>query len=417
MPKRTPVAPRLFALRPLALVALCASSGSVFAQASPWNVGVSQGFAHQTNLFGAPSPTAGAPDTRVADKYSVTSLFGGVDLKLSRQRLFANGVVRANRYEDVKTLNNDAYGVNLGLDWETVNNLSGTLRSSANRSLASYTIPGAPVIGQVRNLETSNQQTATVRYGISSRWAATAGWQRREVEYSAAAFRSGEFTQNEVSAGVRYGLPTLLVLGLGVRSSKTDRPRHTEVGGAGTGVFLANESDRRDIDLTADWQASGLSTVNARLSYGKEEHSLPQVPEFKGVTGSIGWNYQPTDKTTLTLQVARDTGTSSAIAPFGSDATPLGSYSTRLTNLVSAGFDYGMTAKIRLNGNLRHAKAKLDGTTGTGSETTRGAGLGASYAFSRAISFNCSVAHEKRETLSADIGNRTVNCAGQLAIR
>jgi hypothetical protein len=416
MSKRKPVAPRLAAIRPLALIALCAGSGTAFAQSSPWHIGVSQGFAHQTNLFGAPSPTGGAPDSRVADKYSITSLLGGVDLKLSRQRVFANGVVRANRYEDVKRLDNDSYGLNLGLDWETVNDLSGTLRASGNRSLASYTIPGAPSVGQEKNIETSNQTSATVRYGITSRFALTGGWQRRDVEFSSPAFRTAEYTMNEVSAGLRYGLPSLLVFGLGVRNSTVDRPRYSETP-PGSGSFLGDETDRRDIDFTIDWSPSALSTINARLSYGKEDHSVPTVADSDGTTGSLTWSYRPSDKTGFALSLGRDTGSSVAFLPYSDTASPLQTYSTRLTNFLGLSADYEATAKIRLNASLRHTESKSDSASGQSKDKSAGVSLGASYAYSRAISFNCGVSHDKRETATADVANRTVNCTGQLTLR
>lgn len=383
---------------PRALWVALALAGTAQAQTSPYSVSISQGFAHQSNLFG----TAGNAGP-VPDKYAITSLQGGLNLKLSRQRVYANAVIRANRYEDVTALNNNSSGLNLGWDWQTINNLSGELRHAANRSLASYTTPGAPQIGQQKNIETTQQSSASVRYEVASRLALTAGLQRRAAKYSALAYSTGEFTQTESSVGVRYGLPSLLVLGLGLRNGTTDRPRQGDV------------ADRNDIDFTVDWAASGLSTVNARLSYGKEDHSLASAPSTKGTTGSLGWNYRPSDKTGFTLSVSRDTGTSASFAQYAGNAAPLALFTDNLTTSLAGSFDYAATAKIRLNAALRQAKSQVNGSSGATDETSRMASLGANYAYSRSISFNCGISHEKRKVV--DVSNRNVNCAGQLTLQ
>ncbi len=413
-PAVSTVLSRRFILRPLSLIIASLVAPAAWAQSSPYNIGVSQGFTHQTNLFGA-TRSSGA---RVADKYSSTGLFGGVDLKLSRQRVFANAVVRANRYEDVKLLNNDSHGLNAGLDWETIGNLSGGLRVAANRSLASYTTAGAPPLTNEKNIESSHQTGATVRKGFTSRVALTAGLQRREVEFSAPSFSSGELKESEASIGLRYGLPGQLVFGVGLRKTQTDRPRALQ-SPPGSGIYIADEADRDDLDLTAEWSPSGLSTLSARLSFGREEHSLASLAGFEGTTGAVSWVYRPSDKTTFNASFTRDTGTASSFATYEGTAEPLEVYSNTLTNVLQAGMNYAATAKIRLNGNLRHSKGKTSSLTTVTSadDTVNAVSLGATYAFSRSVSFNCGVSHEKRETGTDEISARTVTCAGQLTLR
>jgi hypothetical protein len=416
MPPKIAAAQRSTA-RPFALVLAVLGVGSACAQSdgsSPYYFGVSQGFTHQTNLFGA-SKASGA---QVEDKYSTTGLLGGIDIPISRQRLFANGVLRANRYEDVKILNNNSYGLNLGLDWQTIGDISGQLRVSANRSLASYTTAGAPAITNTRNIETSNQSLASIRKGITSRLAITGGVQHRRVEFSAPSFAAGELSENQANVGIRYGRPDQLVLGIGYRKTKTERPRYEEVP-PGSGVYSADKADRDDVDLSADWAISGLSTLSARLSFGSEDHSLPTVGGFSGTTGSLGWSYRPSGRTSYNAMFSRDTGTSASFTGYSGNAEPLQVYSNRLTNVFQAGATYDATAKIQLVGSARYSKGQTTAVsaTTTGDDKVVGASLGASYAVNRAISLNCNVSHEKRDTGVDEIASRVVGCSGQFTLR
>src|SRR5450631_4768822 len=85
-----------------AALAAC-TGGSAFAQdaatgrslapdPNPYYVGVSQGFTHDSNVFRIPSGPS--------DNFSTTSLLGGFDQPISRQRIFGSGSVSLNRYFD-----------------------------------------------------------------------------------------------------------------------------------------------------------------------------------------------------------------------------------------------------------------------------------------------------------------------------
>ena len=94
----------------------------------PWYIGVGQGFFHDTNVY---HTTDGPSDT-----YSSTTLFGGFDQQISRQRFHGKASVALNRYFDEKRLDNTSYNFALGLDWETVASLSGSLDGGVRQHLA-----------------------------------------------------------------------------------------------------------------------------------------------------------------------------------------------------------------------------------------------------------------------------------------
>jgi hypothetical protein len=408
-------ASRLFVARPLVAALVLAGTSAVWAQSGesgPYYIGASQGFTRQQNIFGSTDGSG----SRIDDTYSSTGIFGGVNLQLGRQNLYANGVVRANRYQDVKLLDNNSTGLNGGLNWETIGNLSGTLRVAANRSLANYSSPDSPDLTNVRNIETSHDLSATVNKGITSRLSATGGLQRRKVDYSAESYYAAEFSDRSGNIGLRYGRSDQILFGIGYRKTKTDRNRARQTS---PGIYASDKADRDDIDFTVAWAPSALSTVNARLSYGREDHSLAALSDFKGTTGELGWTYRPSGRTTMIATFARDTGTSSSFSNYEGTGQPLEVYTSRLTNVLSTSLAYELTNKIRLNGSLRYSKGKVSEVTGptAGDDEVRAARLGATYAFSRGISFSCNASQENRDTGSDNIKTRSIGCSGGITFR
>ncbi|MFN6998373.1 MAG: hypothetical protein ACK4PH_29655, partial [Aquincola tertiaricarbonis] len=116
-------------LLPLA-AALCAA-GAAHAQSTPYYVGVSQTFTHESNIYRS-------RNNEVSDTISSTALFGGVDQMIGRQRVYGNATVSTNRFADNNDLNNTGYGLKAGVDWATIERISGNVELNANQSLARY---------------------------------------------------------------------------------------------------------------------------------------------------------------------------------------------------------------------------------------------------------------------------------------
>ncbi len=137
-----------------------ASSGrSLASDPNPYYLGVSEGLTHDSNVFRVPS---GPSDT-----FSSTSLSGGFDQRFSRQQVFGRGSVSLNRYFDQSQLDNTSYNLATGLNWETVENLSGNVNLGANRNLTAPAVgPTAPAAS--RNVATTENADTRVRWGGNS---------------------------------------------------------------------------------------------------------------------------------------------------------------------------------------------------------------------------------------------------------
>lgn len=402
-------------LRTLAAASMLACAGAALAQASPYSIGVSQAFGHDSNLF----RTATAP---TPDKYSVTSLLAGIDQPIGRQRFFANGSVRATQYEDIDQLNNTGYGVNAGVDWQTIERLSGGLNLALNQSLARYGASADQPALTRKNLQTTQEVAARVQLGMASLLALQGSLSHRRLGFSADEYAASELNQTSTSLGLTYRPSSLLTIGTALRYTRGEYPN----------LVLANGDaasfTRNDLDLTATWVASGLSTVNARVSFGRQTSDALTQRDFNGTTGSISWAFLPTGKLSFNTTLSRDTGAESSFANLGTSSSG-GGDNSRLTTSVALTAGYEATAKIRINAAFRYSRRNLvdeqfiNGVpvgAAEGVDSVKTLSLGASYEPTRAWQLGCNAVRELRLAeggLSNNYSATTANCSAQFSLR
>ena len=374
-------------------------SAAAFAQtqeSQPYYIGASLGYTHDSNV------NRTAPGTEVADSYLSYGVLGGVNLRFGRQRVFADVDAQVNRYQEISGLNNKSYAITGGLDWETIETLSGTLRYDARNNLATFsTGTGSIFVSDQR----SQQFGATARYGLPSQVTFDLGYDHRILEVASAADR--DFTQDTVSAGVRWAVGGKLTLGAGVRASRGEQQ-----------TTPVDETKRRDIDLTATYATGGFSTFSARLSATKETHSLTTATDISETTGALSWGYRPTGRFSFNLSATRDTGKESVFTPTaGGEGTADGvsADTTRLGTTFALDGRYELTGKVSLNANLRQRKGTLSNSA---RETFRVYGAGLSYLPTRSLALRCNVSREDRTIGGTSAYEVTITgCTGELTFR
>jgi hypothetical protein len=378
------------------------AAGTVHAQQSPYYIGASQAFTHDSNLFrladGATLPVGAVSRS---DTISTTSLLAGINQPIGRQRLFGDVAIRHNRFADNDQLDNTGYGVGLGIDWATVNQLSGTVSYTASQTLSSF----ADGVGSITepNKERSQQFLARGRLGGESLLAVEATYIFRKRDYSATtpAAQANEFDQNSLGLGLLYRPSGLLTLGAGVR--------HTR----GSFDAAADDFDRNDLDLTAVWVPTGLSKVAARLSYSKEDHDVTTIRDFSGVTGSLTWEYKPTGKLTFITDLIRDTGAEASFDGYTFNNTNPAGNNSQITSAARLRAHWDATAKIGVDAGARYARRKL---LGGGDDKTGTLTLAANYLAMRNIMLGCQLGHEKRGGATSYTAN-TAGCSAQVTLR
>lgn len=386
---------------PLVTVLALAAAQAGAQERSPYYIGLSQQFTHDNNVY----RTATNP---VAETISSTGVVAGIDQPIGRQRLYGDASAQVNRFRHLDGLNNKSYSLLAGLDWETVDFLSGTLRYSTRNSLADFgTLEGSTAPSD----QITQQFLANARYGISSKLSLDAGYEHRSLKYRSDVYASREQSQNAVNGGLRWGTTGLLTVGLGYRVTHGTTPHYLP-----TPPF-EDELKRRDVDLTVIWTPTGFSTLNARVSATKETHTLATNSEVSGVTGAISWNYRPTAKLDLTATLVRDTGTETTfITGSTTGATPLPVDNNRISTTAQIEARYAMTSKISLNGDARQRKGTLSG--GTGDDKVSGYGIGLSYAPTRSTTLGCNVMRESRDVAGASAYSATTSsCSAQITLR
>jgi hypothetical protein len=399
------------AIRGATALSLLIGAAAAIGEPNPYYIGVSQAFSRDSNLYRIPDGPS--------DSYSSTGIVAGLDQPFGRQRVYLNGNVRNNRFNDLTQLNNVSYGLNTGLDWSTAERISGNLSLFSNRNLANY---GAAIDQQVarKNVETTNQFVARVQYGAVALLSIEGGIIHRDLDYSDAALAGAQFRQNTAFVGLKYRPSGALTLGTALRATRGRYPAQDV------------EFDRNDLDLTALWIATGQSTLNARISVGRQNNTGNgfEARDFSGGTGFLSWDYKPTGKLAFRTSIARDTGTETSFLRLTEAAPQSEAFgdTSKLTTTLAFSGQYAATAKINVTAGARYAERDLVNTfllvpglpNATGSDRFASVGLGVNYAPTRNWLLACSIGYEKRGArggLSTSYTADTASCSAQFVIQ
>jgi hypothetical protein len=380
----------------------------------PYYLGASQAFTHDSNLFRLPDGATAPSGKGRSDTISTTSLLAGLDRSFGRQRVRGSATLPHNRFRDNDQFDNQGHGLNLALDWETLNRLSGNLSVASNRSLRRFD-PSETSTASERNVETVKLADATVRLGVVTRATIEAGVNHRQVDYSSARFADREYKQTAGSIGGRYRPAAATTIGAGLRFTE------------GRYARFDDRYERRDIDLTGRWEPGDGTVVSGRLSYGKTEYDRFTERDYSGPSAVIGVLWQPTGKLRLSGRAARDTGQDSAFLTYGTETVlGLADYS-RVTTSARVQAVYLATAKTQVQLSTSHARrslvTRLDGITGStvleGSDRVTQWQIGPTWMPSRGLQFGCDLTHERRSARGAGSSpyrSNAASCYGQFTM-
>lgn len=384
-----------------ALAVIAATSAQAADDPNPYFIGGRQVFTHDSNILRSNNAQSAS--------YSTTTLFGGFDQQISRQRVYANADVSLNRYSgDFKDqLNNTSYGVSAGWDWATIEKLSGSLTANVNRTLA--TLGDNTTSNQsVGDRVTTQQYALTARWGGQSILTLEGGASYNKVSYTQQT--TSDSTGDSASLGLYYRAGPSLRVGTAVRYSHSDTPQS---------LSGANKENGRYIDLLATWLPTSTTSVYSRVSWAHQTNSRADSRDFNGLTGSVSASYAPTPKLSFQAGFSRDAGVNGTFFTLNTNTPPVQgtpaptpvrglSESSQVTNSFSLGATYAATAKISVTAGaqLRYAKLVDDVpvaggggavTTVNRDDNSKLYSLGVTYAIARAWELGCSVSHSTRE--------------------
>ncbi|MDC8774399.1 porin family protein [Roseateles albus] len=407
------------AQRRLLLAAACTlawgGATSALAESNPYYYGGSLGINRVSNIY----RSVYSPND---DTVATASLLAGVNQPIGRQRVYADVNVNTNRYSKNTDLNNVGYSVKGGLDWSTIERFSGNINIDNSQALSTYTERTAEALRK-KNVENNTNLSGLVRVGLVTKYSLEAGAGYRTRSFSADEYAQFEFDQNRYSLGLVYQPSPDLRLGVAGRVTNDKYPAYTR-----TGFILVNgvpqkitvpvaarEFERKDIDFTTRWVASGASTLDGRISTGRSKIKQGVGNDFSGVTGRVTWAWQPTAKWNVSSSISRDTGLESSFTNANTS-----SEQDRITNGLQINANYELTGKVFLTGGLSTANSRriYSGSTVRSDETDRdnSFNLGARWQYSRGITMGCQFNKSSRNS-SQEIYSFDANsygCYGQI---
>lgn len=400
------------------LIGGLAGGSAAWADSNPYYFGGSLALNHVSNIY----RTAGAPNN---DNVATASLLAGINQSFGRQRLFGDASINTNRYSKNSDLNYLGYSVKGGLDWSTIERLSGTISVNSSRNLSTYTERGATPIRK-QNIENNNQIDGVARIGLVTRFSLEAGAGYRTRSYSAAEYDAYEFTQHRYSLGLVYQANPDLRLGLAGRLTNDRYPAYARdglvlVNGIPTVVSIpveAREFERKDLDLTGRWVLSGASSLDGRISTGRSKVKAGSGYDFSGVTGALSWNWQPTAKLNLSTTLSRDTGLETSFINTNTSADR-----DRLTNALQVNANYELTGKVFLSAGMAFSKSDITNKSSQSQavdefDRDKSFNLGLRWQYSRGITAGCQYNKSSRDSdrLFNVYDANSYGCYGQIIL-
>jgi hypothetical protein len=299
---------------------------------SPYYIGLNQAFSYDSNVFRQVDALA------KSSSWSSTALVAGFDQRYGRQRFYASANVATNIYQQLSELDNTSYAVNGGWDWATIERLSGRLYASFNQNLDSY--GGLQQnIGAIKNVQNQTQAYGTLQWGLISLLVLDARLAYNSQRNSADRL---QFTRNDLdqasgSLGVRKEFGGQLIMGTGLTYTSGDY------------TVIERKFDRFDYYVSANWRATGQSTLSGRLNYSDWSYTGINPYDQSGLTGWVRWVYSPTGKLSFNTFYSYDTLANSGLTDTGGVSPGSQGDSNQLTSSLQFTVNYAATAKINVN--------------------------------------------------------------------
>ena len=394
------------------------------APANPYTLGVLETYAHDSNVFRAPSGPEALPDW-----ISTTGVFASVDKAYGRERLIASGELDYNKFRHQTQLDSTAHTLSIEGDWATIDRLSGEVGYSDSSQLYRYSLNNVQTLTAKNTLGT-HSGFARFHLGVVTRLTFDATLESYQQDYSAQVYKYRELKRHDGSLGVTYQTSSELRTSLSYRRTIGDYPNYTQgVDATGQPVTVPDHFHRGDVILGAVYTPSGASQLHVQVSRADEHHSVLTNRSFNSWTLNGGWTWLATGRTTLALNFVRDDDTGTE--DIGLLGLPVATNDATKRTAVTGKLTYNATAKIQLVGSGTFARRLLDtafsqapgaNASVTGSDKLYQASLGFNYVPTRSIQLGCSGAREQRSVQGQSITVVTYpyrdtlwSCTGQFA--
>ena len=275
---------------------------------------------------------------RQSDTVRAAAVAAGLNKAYGRQTYLLYGRLTKNQYNRfAELLDNDGKNLNGKFTSEFLRNWSLTVGGQYDENLNSLQ-DNSLVERVVKNIRRYRDTNLSVQYGKSGLWSIVGRLDQNDLTYSRQRVQNAD--QGSQSVRVYYSPSDLLRFGMGPRFVKTEYPYRT----------VSKRVEDTNLDFTADWRVTGLSSLNAQVSL-KETKNIDnsgQSTSNDAVTGSLGWVYTPRGPVSYSVNLSRRTNSDR----FNAGLLGLGSVTTDyVTNTVALGARWLATAKVTVGAN------------------------------------------------------------------
>jgi exopolysaccharide biosynthesis operon protein EpsL len=327
------------------------------------------------------------------------------DVPYSLQRFQAN--LRVTDYRYSRNTNLDYVGGAGGATWlwQVGQDWNGDVGATFNRSLQSFTY----AVTTQRDVINTISYFADPKYRIAPNWEVNGGASYTTVRNELASVNGNDTDTATFYGGTRYITPSGSSVGLRAQTSNVRFPNVIFVQGS----LFDNAYRENRLATDYDWTFSGASKIDGSWGYNERRHdNLPQR-DFSGWTGSLGWTWTPSGKSSIRTYIARDVGGVEDLAV---------TYARTYTFFIKP--TYQLTDKVALNGTLEHQDLRFLGNPDFGIETASTGrhdrinliGAGAKYQATRVLTFNLnySWSHRLSNVQFGDFNDQTISLNGQI---
>ncbi|MES2088892.1 MAG: hypothetical protein V4532_02740, partial [Pseudomonadota bacterium] len=224
------------------------STLATVAIAEPLSLTLSQSIAHDSNFSRTTTPKG--------EWISQTDATLALNKPYGRQNYSGSARIGATRFKDnADKLNNQNYDLAAGFstgiasNWQVNTNVSASenLNPSQNNSVDARL---------EKNVISQRAGALDVQYGVQGRWAMIGSLTTSRLSYSLANQKYQNRKQGSQGLRLTYATSDLLVFGVGGTHTQSDFDDRTE----------PEQVVQNSVDLTANWQVTGYSNLNAMIS-------------------------------------------------------------------------------------------------------------------------------------------------------
>ena len=306
----------------------------------------SEQYEHNSNVFALPNSSAAAAanggDQTLGDSDLRTVAGFEEDYLWDRQRLYATAEGRYIKYDHFDELTHYEYLAKAGLDWKLLSAFDGTFLGSFERYMASFANRDTQTALAI-NLE--RHAIGKFNFHISPEWRLETSVDYHDLDAPIQGFPNYGLTETT-------GLVALKYLGF---SNLTYGVSADYIDGKYRNAPLIGTYNQTDIDLTAAYAATGLSTFDGAVGHTERDQDLNQG-NVSAVTGKLGYTRRFSGKTSIRVGYTR--AVNSYIGAGGSE----------LDSTVDAAFNYQATYKTGLALGISETWSQFTGQTIPGTD-------------------------------------------------